>query len=82
MEEIFEELDKYYPPENQKIHKYDIKEIISDIIKKMENYFESPESIEEELEVIYNKSKYQNQECCRNLYEYSRSRYRLYFLFS
>lgn len=34
MEEIFEELDKYYPPENQKIHKYDIKEIISDIIKK------------------------------------------------
>ena len=58
MEEIFEELDKYYPPENQKIHKYDIKEIISDIIKKMENYFESPESIEEELEVIYNKSKY------------------------
>ena len=43
---------------NETIIRRDIKEIISDIIKKMENYFESPESIEEELEVIYNKSKY------------------------
>lgn len=60
MEEIFEELDQYYPPENQKISKCDFKKILSDIIKKQENSFEGPESIEKDLEAIYNK-KYKNE---------------------
>ena len=59
-EEIFEELDQYYPPENQKIPKCDFKKILLDIIKKQENYFEGPESIEKDLEAIYNK-KYKNE---------------------
>ena len=34
MEEILEELDECYPPENQKIPKCDFKKILSNIIKK------------------------------------------------
>ena len=59
-EEIFEELNQYYPPENQKIPKCDFKKILSDIIKKQENSFEGPESIEKDLEAIYDK-KYKNE---------------------
>lgn len=60
MEEILEELDECYPPENQKIPKCDFKKILSNIIKKKEIFFESPESVEKDLEAIYDK-KYKNE---------------------
>ena len=60
MEEILEELDECYPPENQKIPKCDFKKILSNIIKKKEISFESPESVEKDLEAIYDK-KYKNE---------------------
>lgn len=60
MEEILEELDECYPPENQKIPKCDFKKILSNIIKKKKISFESPESVEKDLEAIYDK-KYKNE---------------------